>query len=119
MRHISTNIRIKTGYFLRVFTHFYRGFYGFLAYFEQENYSSERTLLFFEICTCVAITFSQNILEKKLWGYFYFVGGLIKRKFIVYYPCIICKELALGPVTWQFLVVLCGLIDCKNNLKLF
>jgi len=30
MRHISTNISIKTGFFLRVFTHFYRGLNGFL-----------------------------------------------------------------------------------------
>jgi hypothetical protein len=85
MRHISTNISIKTGFFLRVFTHFYRGLYGFLAYFEQENYSSERTLLFFEICNCVAKTFSQNILEKKPWGYFNFVGKLRKKEFFEFY----------------------------------
>jgi hypothetical protein len=30
MRHISTNIGIKMGFFLRVNTHFYRGLYGFL-----------------------------------------------------------------------------------------
>jgi hypothetical protein len=37
MRHISTNIGVKTGFFLRVFTHFYRGLYGFFGNGKNER----------------------------------------------------------------------------------